>query len=83
MKLAKRATAKELEKLGEELKRVYPPLSAIRITMAWKSYTPSKPIEYGLYAPGIAQFDWKYFDTWEELIQFCEQLIVEKEVGKQ
>lgn len=33
---------------------------------------------FGLYAPGAGPFDWRYFDSWEELVTFVEKLIKER-----
>jgi hypothetical protein len=79
MRIAKEATLGSMKRLKEKLDKVFPKGSTIIIEVDVSNY---KTVEYKLYAPGIAQFDWKYFNTWESLVQFCFQLIGEKEGEK-
>lgn len=81
MRIAKEATVGSMKKLSQNLTRCFPLGKSIEIVLRVRNYTQD-PTEFGLYAPGIASFDWRYFDTWEKLVQFCFQLIAEKEEEK-
>lgn len=77
--IAKEATLGSMKRLKEKLGKMFPKGSSIIVGVEVSNY---KTVEYKLYAPGIAQFDWKHFDTWEGLVQFCFRLIGEKEEEK-
>jgi len=79
MRIAKEATVGSMKKLVRELSKVAS-TGAVTIQVLCRSYSVSN--NYQLYFPGVATFNWKYFDTWEELVQFCFQLIAEKEGEK-
>ena len=79
MRIAKEATLGSMKRLVEKLKKATPGgIVTIQVVIRSREETNA----YQLYFPGIAQFNWRYFSTWEELVQFCFQLIGEKEGEK-
>ena len=79
MRIAKEATVGSMKRLVKGLMKVAPD-GIVTIQVLCRSYQEHS--DYQLYFPGIATFNWKYFDTWERLVQFCFQLIGEKEEEK-
>ena len=72
-KIANVLTLKAMQGMVDEVKSVFPKEAPVGVQVQVMSYRET-PV-FGLYAPGVAEYNWIYFDSWRELKAFATELV--------
>lgn len=79
MRTSKNPSLPSMKALVKELSKRAAKGSGVVIQIEARNYSDT---HFGVYFPGIAEYDWEYFKTWDDLVVACVEIINKKETKK-
>jgi hypothetical protein len=75
MRISKNPSLPSMKALVKGLSKKVVKGSGVVIQIETRNYSDPR---FGVYFPGIAEYDWEYFETWDTMVAACLKIINKK-----